>query len=295
MFRSLAFGKLATAAVLMAVPLATTGCQTAGTKGWGWSPPSMSSLNPWKSSSDSQLANNSKPSSVPTPPPQMLSGQGLARGGSQGGNSNSYASSQPGAHGGRSTDPYAARGGNTNSYNASDYATRQASATQGEGYDTGRYATGGYGQAQTGPYGSGGAGGYGSGAATSTADRRSDSAYGAGAGGNTGWQNYNQSQPQNNRSTYEGYNNGAANSYQGAAGGQSSSPNSSSPYSGATGVSGGTPRSSSTPAVSYGADAYRPGSTARAAEIQPASFEKSSGSSEGNYPTTPAGDDSGYQ
>jgi hypothetical protein len=278
MFRSLAFGKLATAALLFAAPLLITGCQTGGMGGWGWSPPSLSSLNPWRSSStNNQLASTKPSNQVPTPPAQMLAGNGLARGGSQ-----------PNSYGTRSGDTYGGRNGG--SYNTGDYGTRQVSATQNEGYDTGRYATGGAGQAQHGPYNAGGAGAYG-GAAASTADRRSDPAYGAGS--NNGWQGYNQ--PQNSRPAYDSSSSGAAN--QGASSGQNYSntgaaPYSPSPYSGSTGVSSGT-RSTATPSPGYGADAYRPGSTARAAEIQPTSYAE--GSSEGNYPTTAAGDDSGYQ
>lgn len=285
MLRSLMFGKkLATATLLLALPLATTGCQSTG--GWGWSPPSLSSLNPWKSSStNSSLADKSKPSSVPTPPATMLAGNGLAKNGStsSGGaptyNANTYTGSRP-----------------TNGYSAStgDYGARQVSAT-GEGYGTGRYNTGGS-TVQQGPYGTGGSPTYGStaptygGAAATTADRRSDPAYGS---GNNAWQNYN-NQPSNN---YNNYQNAPSGSYQGAGNTQSnpymSGPSSS--YAGATGLSSGAGRSTSS--TSYGGDAYRPGSTARGSEeVQRASYDnEGTTTTGGNYPMTAAGDDSTYQ
>jgi len=297
MLRSLAFGKLATATMLLALPLATTGCQSTG--GWGWSPPSMASLNPWKSSSTNSSLASSKPSGqVPTPPAPLLAGNsGLARnssstsGGAPTYNANTYTGTRP-----------------TNGYSAStgDYAGRQVSAT-GEGYGTGKYNTGGN-TAQQGPYGAGGAPTYGSersapaygGAAAATADRRSDPAYGSPNPSNNAWQNYN-SQSQNNQPT-NNYQSGAGGNYQGAANSQTNpfvtGPSSS--FAGATGLSGGTGRSSAASAISYGGDAYRPGSTARGSDsVQPASYDnqgttKDYGSA-GNYPTTAAGDESAYQ
>jgi hypothetical protein len=289
MLRSLTFGKFATAALLLALPLATAGCQSTG--GWGWSPPSLTSLNPWRSSAaNSSLASSKPSSSVPTPPATMLAGNGLARhgAGSSAGaptyNANTYGGSRP-----------------TNGYNAStnDYAGRQVSAT-GEGYGTGRYNTGGS-TAQQGPYGAGGAPAYGNersapgygGAAAATADRRSAPAYGSGASGNA-WQNYNSqqnSQPTNNATS------GAGGNYQGAANSQSNpfvtGPSSS--FAGTTGLSGSASRSSGAAPAGYGGDAYRPGSTARGSDnVQPASYDNQGSAggytSEGNYPTTSGGD-----
>ena len=295
MLRSLAFGKkLATATMLLALPLATTGCQSTG--GWGWSRPSMSSLNPWKSSTNTALADKGKPSSqVPTPPAQMLAGNGLARNGSTnsstgstaGGapmyNANTYAGSRP-----------------TNGYSAStgDYPNRQVSTAPGDGYATGRYNTGST-STQQGPYAAGGAPAYGgdrgvtpygaNGSANAmSADRRSDPAY---SSGNSAWQNYN-SQPNNNTQ------NNPSGSYQGAGSTQTnpymSGPSSS--YAGSTGLSSATGRSATS--SSYGADAYRPGSTSRGSdEVQRASYDNQGASSGagGNYPMTSAGDDSTYQ
>jgi hypothetical protein len=313
MLRSLAFGKLATMVALLALPVVTTGCGT--TRGWGWSPPSMASLNPWKSSAtNSSLAsNNSKPSSVPTPPAQMLAGNGLARGGVNAENgspsysANTYSGGRP-ANGNGS---------------AGDYNTRQVSATQGEGYRTGPYNTGGSSTAQQGPYGGtsnsgassyGGAPTYGAapnygGATAATADRRSDPAYGSGntnpayGSGNTS-PGYNaNSQPGYNPqggqnaapSSNPQYPNTGASNYHGAG------PNST--YAGSTGLSTGPSRASVAPVTNYGADAYRPGSTARGnSEVQRASYDnqggsstKAAGGSDYSYPTTPAGDDSAYQ
>lgn len=283
MLRSLALGKVATAMMLLALPLAATGCQSTG--GWGWSPPSVASLNPWKSSSsNSQLASSKPSNQVPTPPATMLAGSGLARNGS-------------GASGGAPTYNASTYGGTrpSNGYSAStgDYDTRQVSATQGEGYPTGRYNTGGS-TAQQGPYG--GAPTYGStstapnygGAAAATADRRSDPTYGA---SNSGWQNYNSATPTSQPSYNQGTNTGAAGGY---------GTGTSSSYAGATGLSTGASRGAAS-STSYGGDAYRPGSTARGSdEVQRASFDNQGGSassygSEGNYPTTPAGDESAYQ
>jgi hypothetical protein len=220
----------------------------------------------------------------------LLAGNtGLARnnssasGGAPTYNANTYAGSRP-----------------TNGYSAStnDYANRQVGLTQGDGYATGRYNTGGS-AAQQGPYAAGGAGTYGGergaptygGASAATADRRSDPAYGAGS---NAWQNYN-SQPQNNS-----YQNAPGGAYQGA-GNTQTNPHVSGPassYAGATGLSTGTGRSS-TPSAGYSGDPYRPGSTARASDaVQPASFDNQDSSSGGNfegYPMTGAGDDSSYR
>jgi len=277
--------------MLLALPIGATGCRTASS-GWGWSP-SFSSLNPWKSSSTNTQLASSKPSSqVPTPPATMLAGSGLARNGANSGGAPTYnANTYPGA---RPTN------GATASTN--DYGSRQTSATLDEGYPTGRYNTGS-GTAQHGPYGAG-ATAYGSanGPAASTADHRSDPAYGA---SNNGWQNYNNkpqnnpmpaNQPQNN--PYQNAPN--ADAYQGAAATQSNiyAGGTKSAYAGTMGQSTGTSRSSS-PAAAYGGDAYRPGSTARATEdVQRASFDNAGSSAksyEGNYPTTSASDDSTYR
>jgi hypothetical protein len=293
MLRSLTFKKLATATMLLALPLATTGCQSTG--GWGWSPPSLSSLNPWRSSTANSSLASGKPSSVPTPPAPLLAGNsGLARnnstnsGGAPAYNANTYGGTRP-----------------TNGYTAStgDYPGRQVSTASGEGYPTGRYNTGGS-TAQQGPYGAGGASTYGSdrgapnygGAAAATADRRSDPAYRSGNTGNGAWQDY--TAPQQNNQPANNDQNAPAGNYRGAANSQNNpyvtGPSSS--FAGATGLSAGAGRSGGTPAPSYGGDAYRPGSTARGSDnVQPASFDNSGAangySSEGNYPTTSGGDE----
>jgi hypothetical protein len=266
----------------------------------------MASMNPWKSSAtnSSVAANNTKPSSVPTPPAQMLAGSGLARSGVNAETGTpSYSSSTAGG-----------RGNYTGS--SGDYANRQVGGTQGEGYRTGPYNTGGSSTAQQGPYGGsnhaaapnyGGVPNYG-GATSATADRRSDPAYGTGGSG--AYNPYAQptynapANPPAGNSFQGGQNPGAANPnvpstgagiYQGAG--------ASSTYVGSTGLSTGPSRGSNAPVANYGADAYRPGSTARGnSEIQQASYDNQSGSSakaasgsEYNYPKTPSGDDSTYQ
>ena len=299
MLRSLTFGKFAAVLMLLALPLTATGCRSTTGGGWGWAPPSLSSLNPWSSSTETPLAANHKPSNqVPTPPSTMLAGNGLARNGAPTSSSNNYGTN------GRPTG--------TNSYQNNDYGTRQVSGTQSEGYRTGQYATGAggtgasaAGNTQNGPYGSAGAPNYGG---TATADRRSDPAYGSGNTNNWQGGSNNQppqnAQPQTNPYTSPGAPSGQ---YPATPGGQNYQSNANppgsgaaSPYAGSVGLSSGPTRPSA-PASSagYGADAYRPGSTARAnADVQRASFDNqnapASGSS-GNYPTTAAGDDSAYQ
>lgn len=276
MLRALASHRIIAASLLLALPLAATGCQSTG-GGWGWSP-SLSSMNPWRSSANNSQLASSKPSKqVPTPPAPLLAGNGLASSGAR----NSTASTAP----------------------TGDYGNRQVSATRGDGYPTGRYNTGNS-TAQQGPYGEENPG-YG-GAVASTADRRSDPAYGS---SNNGWQNYNSqqqynqptvNQPTSNAPPSSPYQAGPGGQYQGVAAPQNStySAGVNSSYAGATGLSAGS-KSSAPAGASYGGDAYRPGSTASGSdEVQRTSYddqpEYSSGSG-GLYPTTSAGDDSEYR